>query len=191
MSTTSVAPTTVTGQPVEDITKSNFTYIVVREVKQQEKKDDKGQPVFNAEGNPVIETVHGDWKSVPEDEETEKEIAAGTLEEKGRQTVILPDVNTLQGCRNLVTDDEEFVNIFSAGLNQKMKNRARTLPLTKDFVFSATPIDLTAVANEKSGRQRLTPIEKLARDLEKMFPGFTPEQRQALISQAQTMAAGQ
>lgn len=186
---TPVAPSV--GTPVEDITKSNVTYVKVREVKTQPKKDEKtGQQLFDENSNPLTETVKGDWKSVPEDEEVDKEIAAGTLEDAGRQTFTIPDVNTIQGCRNLVQDDEEFVNIFSAGLNQKMKNRARTMPLTKDFEFKPGAIDLTALANEKSGRTRLTPIEKLARDLEKMFPNFSAEQRQLLVAQAQAIQNG-
>lgn len=185
------AANAATAAPVEDITKNNVTYVVVREVKSNQPiKDAEGKPVLDNEGKQVLGTVFGDWKSVPEDEEVDKEIAAGELEEKGRQTFTIPDVNTIQGCRNLVPDDEEFVNIFSAGLNQKMKNRARTAPLTKDFQFTPGSVDLTSIANEKSGRQRLTPIEKLTRDLEKMFPGFTAEQRQALINQASAMAAG-
>lgn len=189
-----MATTTQTPAPgavaVEDITKSNVTYVKVREVKTQPKKDEKGTQLFDENQNPVTETVKGDWKSVPEDEEVEKSIAAGELEDGGRQTFTIPDVNTIQGCRNLVQDDEEFVNIFSAGLNQKMKNRARTMPLTKDFEFKPGAIDLTALANEKSGRVRLTPIEKLARDLEKMFPNFTAEQRAQLVQQAQSIQAG-
>lgn len=187
MSTTAVSPAT----PVEDITKNNVTYVVVREVKpNQPQKNAQGEVIVDNEGKPVLGNAYGDWKSVPESEDTDKEIAAGNLEEKFRQTFIIPDVNTLQGCRNLVTDDEEFVNIFSAGLNQKMKNRARTAPLSKDFSPVPGAIDLTSKANEKSERQRLTPAEKLLKTLEAAFPNFTPEQRQALVAQAQQMQAG-
>lgn len=186
MSTTATPVT-----PVENITKNNVTYCVVREVKHnQPLKDEQGNPILK-DGTPVLGDTFGDWKSVPESEDTDKEIAAGDLEEKGRQTFIIPDVNTIQGCRDLVTDDEEFVNIFSAGLNQKMKNRARTAPLTKDFQFVPGAIDLTSKANEKSERQRLTPVEKLLKTLEAAFPNFTPEQRQALVAQAQQMQLGQ
>jgi hypothetical protein len=189
MSTTAVA-TPGASTPVEDITKTNVTYVVVREVKQnQPQKNEQGEVVKDASGNPILGNAYGDWKSVPESDDTDKEIAAGNLEEKHRQTFIIPEVNTLQGCRNLVTDDEEFVNIFSAGLNQKMKNRARTTPLSKDFTPQPGAIDLTDKANEKSERQRLTPVEKLMKTLEAAFPNFTPEQRQALVAQAQQMQA--
>ena len=183
---------TTPATPVENITKNNVTYCVVREIKHnQPQKNEQGEVIKDASGNPVLGDAFGDWKSVPESEDTDKEIAAGDLEEKGRQTFIIPDVNTIQGCRDLVTDDEEFVNIFSAGLNQKMKNRARTAPLTKDFQFVPGAIDLTSKANEKSERQRLTPVEKLLKTLEAAFPNFTPEQRQALVAQAQQMQLGQ
>lgn len=183
--------TATTPTPVENITKNNVTYVVVREVKHnQPLKDADGNAILK-DGAPVLGDTFGDWKSVPESEDTDKEIAAGNLEEKHRQTFIIPDVNTIQGARDLVTDDEEFVNIFSAGLNQKMKNRARTTPLGKDFVPEPGAIDLTEKANEKPERQRLTPVEKLLKTLEAAFPNFTPEQRQALVAQAQQMQLGQ
>lgn len=137
---------------VEPIVKTNVTYIVI----QESKKD--------AEGN--VTTTE---KSVPESDEVEQDIVAGKVTEKWRQTFALPEVNTKDACTLLVPDDEEFVNIFSAGLNQKMKNRARTMPLTKDFQPVQGVIDLTDKANEKSERQRLSPAEKLARTLKDMF----------------------
>jgi len=182
---------TAAQTPVEHITKNNVTYVVVREVEQNvPKKDEQGVVVHDNDGKPILGTAFGPWKSVPESEEVDKEIATGTLEEKHRQTFIIPDVNTIQGARDLVTDDAEFVNIFSAGLNQKMKNRARTYPLGKEFAPQPGAIDLTNLANEKSERQRLTPVEKLLKTLEAAFPNFTSEQRQALVAQAQQMQAG-
>jgi hypothetical protein len=187
MGTATQTPST----PVENITKNNVTYVVVREVEPNSpQKNEQGEVIKDAEGKPILGTSYGPWKSVPESEEVDKAIAAGELEEKHRQTFIIPDVNTIQGARDLVTDDEEFVNIFSAGLNQKMKNRARTAPLSKDFVPQPGALDLTHLANEKSERQRLTPIEKLLKTLEAAFPNFTPEQRQALVATAQQMQAG-
>lgn len=183
MSTATQTP----SAPTENITKNNATYVVVRDVNpNQPLKDEAGNAIMK-DGSPVLGTTYGKWTSVPESDETEKAIAAGELEEKFRQTFIIPDVNTLQGCRDLVPDDEEFVNIFSAGLNQKMKNRARTAPLTKDFEPQPGAIDLTDKANEKSERQRLTPIQKLVKTLEAAFPNLTPEQRQTLVAQAQAM----
>lgn len=183
MSTTAVSTPTV-----EDITKTNVTYVIVRDWKLKGKTDENGHPVNGPDGVQVQEKVFGDWKSVPETDDTDKQIASGELEEKFRQTYTLPEVNTLQGCRNLVPDDEEFVNIFSAGLNQKMKNRARTMGLTKDFVPVQGVIDLTDKANEKSERQRLSPAEKLARTLADLFPNLSVEMRQQLIAQAQQQA---
>jgi len=69
-----------------------------------------------------------------------------------------------------------------------MKNRARTMGLTKDFVPVQGVIDLTDKANEKSERQRLSPAEKLARTLADLFPNLSVEMRQALIAQAQQQA---
>ena len=192
MATTTQTPQSpqTNATPVQDIVKNNVTYVKVREVKKNvPAKDQNGNPVLDAEGKQVVGTGFGDWKSVPESEEVDKDIAAGDLEEAFRQTFSIPDVNTIQGCRDLVPDDEEFVNIFSAGLNQKMKNRARTIPLTKDFEPKAGVIDLTELANQKSERQRLSPAEKLARTLEQMFPGLTPEARAQLVQQAQALSA--
>ena len=187
-----MATATTPATPVENITKNNVTYVVVREVEQNvPQKNENGDVIKGNDGQPVLGTSFGPWKSVPESEDVDKEIAAGTLEEKHRQTFIIPDVNTIQGARDLVTDDDEFVNIFSAGLNQKMKNRARTYPLGKEFTPQPGAIDLTHLANEKSERQRLTPVEKLLKTLEAAFPNFTPEQRQALVAQAQQMQLGQ
>lgn len=184
--------TATTPTPVENITKNNVTYCKVREVEHNKPLlDAEEKPILDAEGKAVLGDVFGKWQSVPEKEDTDKEITAGDLEEEFRQTFIIPDVNTIQGCRDLVPDDEEFVNIFSAGLNQKMKNRARTAILGKDFKPQPGAIDLTPLANEKSERQRLTPVEKLLKTLEAAFPNFTSEQRQALVAQAQQMQLGQ
>jgi hypothetical protein len=185
MSTTATPAT-----PVQDIVKEQVTYIKVRTVKQNTPKEDAdGKAILNADGSPVLGTAYGKWTTVPESDDVDKEIAAGTLEEEGRQTFIIPDVNTIQGCRNLVPNDVEFVNIFSAGLNQKMKNRARTAPLTKDFQFVAGAIDLTEKANEVSERQRLSPMEKLARDLKKL--GLPEAMFNKLLADAQAMLEGQ
>lgn len=158
---------------VEPIVKTNFTYVVVRSL----------------ETKPDGSKVTGEWKSVPESDEVDSEILAGTLEEKWRQTFAIPEVNTKDACSLLVPDDEEFVNIFSAGLNQKMKNRARTTPTLKDFTPVAGVIDLTDKANEKSERQRLSPAEKLARTLKDMFGDKLGSQDiNALMAQALQLA---
>ena len=119
------------------------------------------------------------WLVVPEDvankvlNDEKYEVKEGVFAEavcEGIQTFIRYKVNSIDGALELMPE-EEVVNMINSGISVKQGNAQRGLVLGKDkktgefdFEFSENPYDLKQTLAEITNK-RLTPTEKLTRDL--------------------------
>lgn len=94
--------------------------------------------------------------------------------------------NSIEGCKALVPDEDEFVYLFNSALTLKSDRKLKAVltELTDDgtnFVFEAPEVydtlDLLQTATQK---KNLTPVEKATRQIraavKAMFPTFNDEQ---------------
>lgn len=109
----------------------------------------------------------------------------------GDVTVREYKANSIEGCKVLVTDEEEFVNIFNSGLTAKSDRKLKAVltELTDDgsnFTFEPPAVfDTLDLIQEATQRKNLTPVEKATRKIrdavKAMFPSFTNEQLETQV----------
>lgn len=118
---------------------------------------------------------------------------------EGIQTFIRYKVNSIDGALDLMPE-EEVVNMINSGISVKQGNAQRGLVLGKDkksgeydFEFSENPYDLKSILAELTNK-RLTPTEKLTRDLQEGLENVPVEMLEkfaALIEARKQAALGQ
>lgn len=103
------------------------------------------------------------------------------------QTLKLYEVGTLEGAKQLITDEEELVNLINRGIAQKLGQKLKGLLSEVNsegtaFVFNPQPepYDMVDLLNAETKRRNLSPLDKATKGLKEivkmMNPSFNDEQ---------------
>lgn len=179
MSTTETPVNTVNPTPAnptpaaqvhdsKNYTSENYTLEVGYTKDELAKPEDKRKPKAYPEGNFSEEDVkNGEWQLL------------------FTQTARIYHPENLDGVEELVSDDEEKVNLFDNQLKVKQINRFRSQVVSQNFTPVDGVIDMFDECGKKS-EKRLSPFEKVQNEI---MNKFTPEMQARLLEMLKAQQA--